>query len=68
MTLDEIERKAASILTEQWHGQDTIELAEMLLLVLPVVRAADQATDDEGTMPGYLCNAVVRMRKEMKKP
>lgn len=45
MTLDEIERKAASILTEQWHGQDTIELAEMLLLVMPVARAAEAAAD-----------------------
>lgn len=42
MTLDEIERKAASILTEQWHGQDTVELAELLLLVMPVVRVGER--------------------------
>lgn len=67
MTLDEIEKLARECVAMSLVAE-TVALARFVLLVLPVVRAADQATDDEGTMPGYLCNAVVRMRKEMKKP
>ena len=42
MTLDEAEQAATRVLSEQWHGQNEIEMAEFVLAVLPVVRAAER--------------------------